>query len=398
MLEAERMSKAITNIDDSAKTISGETTSTGGGGGTVTANNISGGSAGQVLYQSAPSTTAFTNVADGVLQCVGTTPFFSALSLSGPRVTGVLPLTRGGTGSSTLTGITGTGKIVADTSPTLITPNIGSATGTSLNAGGSVMNSGGFQVGNALHSSTAYSITTAGNALPFFSEVSGTDSYNLLNIRNATGNTSFFIGQGNAGTPAAGSLTSQRGVFWTAGANPIDIVPSNTASLTCKTDGKLKFYQHANGSYLSTDSTGNVSAILAPTFRAYMSGPKIFFANTVTSVPINTIVFQRNTGFNTTTSIFKPTVAGYYQCSAFINKTVSAGEFFLFIIQNGTEFVAQNSVHNQTNATSQQYLTCSGLTYMNGTSDYIEMVFQNSAQITVPGGSNETVFMASLTP
>lgn len=351
-----------------------------------------------MLYQSAPSTTAFTNVADGVLQCVGTTPFFSALSLSGTRVTGVLPLTRGGTGSSTLTGVTGTGNIVADTSPTLITPNIGSATGTSLNAGGAIMNSGGFQVGNALHSSTAYSITTAGNALPFFAEVSGTDSYNLLNIKNSTGSTNFFIGQGNAGTPGAGSMVSQRGVFWTAGANPIDIVPNNIASVTCKTDGKLKFYQHANGSYLSTDSTGNVSAILAPTFRAYMGSPQVFFANTVTKVPINTITFSRNTGFNTSTHQFTPPVAGYYQCSAFIDKQVNAGEFFLFIIKNGTDIVTQASDHNHTAATFQQYLNCSGLTYLNGTTDSIEMVFQTTVNVTVPPGDNETVFMASLIP
>lgn len=45
-------------------------------------------------------------------------------------ITGVLPITRGGTGSSTASG---TGSVVLVVSPTLVTPNIGIATGTSFN-------------------------------------------------------------------------------------------------------------------------------------------------------------------------------------------------------------------------------------------------------------------------
>jgi hypothetical protein len=54
------------------------------------------------------------------------------IDLNGPDIEGILPLSKGGTGSSTLTGITGTGNIVASNSPSLTTPNIGAATGSSL--------------------------------------------------------------------------------------------------------------------------------------------------------------------------------------------------------------------------------------------------------------------------
>lgn len=73
------------------KTISGLSPCSSGGGGGGTADNISGGGAGNVLYQLAPSDTGFTNSAAGVLQSNGSTPSFSLLNLSGPYVTGVVP-------------------------------------------------------------------------------------------------------------------------------------------------------------------------------------------------------------------------------------------------------------------------------------------------------------------
>ena len=54
----------------------------------------------------------------------------TALPLSG--VTGTLPVANGGTGATTATG---TGDVVLATSPTLVTPNIGAATATSLATG-----------------------------------------------------------------------------------------------------------------------------------------------------------------------------------------------------------------------------------------------------------------------
>ena len=57
--------------------------------------------------------------------------FPSGGSVSLSEATGVLPVANGGTG---VTGSTGTGATVLSTSPTLVTPNIGVATGTSLAA------------------------------------------------------------------------------------------------------------------------------------------------------------------------------------------------------------------------------------------------------------------------
>jgi len=50
--------------------------------------------------------------------------------INASRITGVLPVVNGGTGVTTSTG---TGNTVLATSPSLVTPNIGDATGTQLN-------------------------------------------------------------------------------------------------------------------------------------------------------------------------------------------------------------------------------------------------------------------------
>jgi len=128
------MSKAFSGLTSAYKTLSGVAASGSGG----SSSNIDGGAAGEVLFQDGVSSTTFTNAADGVLQSDAVTPFFAALSLSGSRVSGILPLTKGGTGSATLTGITGTGRIVADNTPTLITPTLGAATATSITGSAAV--------------------------------------------------------------------------------------------------------------------------------------------------------------------------------------------------------------------------------------------------------------------
>jgi hypothetical protein len=71
-------------------------------------------------------------------QAVSTTnsPSFVGLSLSGLNVTGIVANTAAGVLTSVST--TGTGQVVKENTPTLITPNIGVATASSLNATGDI--------------------------------------------------------------------------------------------------------------------------------------------------------------------------------------------------------------------------------------------------------------------
>jgi hypothetical protein len=79
--------------------------------------------------------------------------------------TGTLSVARGGTGTTTATG---TGDLVLATSPTLVTPNIGVATATSIATGpvfGSVQNLSGPGAVNLTTLTTAFTSTGVGDAL-----------------------------------------------------------------------------------------------------------------------------------------------------------------------------------------------------------------------------------------
>lgn len=106
----------------------------------TSASTISGGGTGTVLVQTSPSITGFitTQTAGTVLTSngVNTLPTFQTPGVG--TVSGVLPVANGGTGVTTSTG---SGAVVLNTSPTLnspslITPSIGAATGTSLGVTG----------------------------------------------------------------------------------------------------------------------------------------------------------------------------------------------------------------------------------------------------------------------
>ena len=81
-------------------------------------------------------------------------------------VTGVLPIANGGTASTTATG---SGSVVLATSPTLVTPNIGAATGTNITATGAITSAG--QVHGAIVNTA--NATTTGATLTAASLVGG---------------------------------------------------------------------------------------------------------------------------------------------------------------------------------------------------------------------------------
>lgn len=339
-----------------------------------------GSSAGRIPYQAAPSTTVFTNAADGVLQSNGTTPSFSALDLSGTRVSGILPLTRGGTGSSTLTGVTGSGNIVASTSPTLTTPNIGAATGTSLDVGDTSMDNSGFLVGKN-SSMVAYKAVTTDKT-----------QYNLFEFVSLDGGSEqFWVGRGNATTPASGSGVAGRGLLWTSGAYPIDIIANEQAGITVKTDGLLKFYKYLSAPYLETDSVGNVIAGNSPRFKASLTFSQTITANILTSVNIATLDFDTTSAFNTTTHRYVPQKAGFYQCSATLGPAFPtvAGAVEVSLWKGPTlATIAIQGTHSNSASDFDVHQNCSGLIYLNGTTDYVEMFVKASVTQTLPASGS----------
>jgi hypothetical protein len=109
----------------------------------------------------------------GVLKGNGTGAFTAGNVNLTTEVTGILPGANGGTGA---TAATGTGNVVLASSPTLVTPNIGAATATSLATGpvfGTLQSLSGAGAVNLTSFTTAFTSSATGNALTLADGTSG---------------------------------------------------------------------------------------------------------------------------------------------------------------------------------------------------------------------------------
>jgi hypothetical protein len=105
-------------------------------------------------------------------------------------VTGTLPVANGGTGVTTSTG---SGANVLSTSPTLVTPNIGAATGTSVNLSGNATVGGTLTVSGATTSSSGSIYVSASDASARFKVSSGVTDKNTWEWRGvSSGDNTFF--------------------------------------------------------------------------------------------------------------------------------------------------------------------------------------------------------------
>ena len=96
--------------------------------------------------------------------------------------------------------------------------------------------------------------------------------------------------------------------------------------------------------------------------------------------------------YNVSTGKFQPTVAGYYQVNAGF---IAANSYaFVAVIKNGTTWVANNLGTGSGDGTS-----ASGVVFLNGTTDYVQMAVCNSnaSTITSRGGTASAYFNAVLT-
>lgn len=119
--------------------------------------------------------------------------------------------------------------------------------------------------------------------------------------------------------------------------------------------------------------TGNVS-VDGPAFSAYQSSSTSMGNNTFVKIAFNAEDFDTNNNFDSTTNYrFTPTVAGYY----YISLTVGAGTTGIngtclaFIYKNGA-ITRVGSVSGYQTSTVNTQANCSGLFYMNGSTDYVE--------------------------
>lgn len=124
-------------------------------------------------------------------------------------------------------------------------------------------------------------------------------------------------------------------------------------------------------SKINPNSLGGV-----PAFSAYCSTAQVIANSTGTKVALNTELFDTNNNFDSTTNYrFQPTVAGYYYVCGGVYYSFSTGVNQNWIFKNGS--LVFSSVAP---AYGGGFLCpVSGVIYMNGTTDYLELYTSQSS-------------------
>ena len=160
---------------------------------------------------------------------------------------------------------------------------------------------------------------------------------------------------------------------------------SNGLKLTSDTSGEIKL-QSAGADIATVDSTGLTMASgkllspTGPTFSAYLNANQNIATSTFTKVALNAELFDTDNNFDTSTSRFTPTVAGYYQINGLAFLSATKGNQIVTLYKNGTEFTRGNQMNNTVAAS--RGLNLSILVYANGSSDYFELYAYHATGIT----------------
>ena len=171
----------------------------------------------------------------------------------------------------------------------------------------------------------------------------------------------------------------------------INSLVSGPGGIAMQGDGSGILQIQANNTPYITITPGAATNIVniptgvggTPAFSAYKTASQTgISSNTWTKVTFPYTEFNLNNNFDTTNSRFLPTVAGYYQMnmSVYITSNTSATDLYMQAYKNGAGFSPKatyinfNSISTPTCTLTQSYLT-----YMNGTTDYLEVWMYTNA-------------------
>ena len=121
-----------------------------------------------------------------------------------------------------------------------------------------------------------------------------------------------------------------------------------------------------------------------PAFRAYTSTTQSVSASTFTKIVFGAENFDTDNCF--ASNDFTPNKAGYYQLNANIETTGATGGDYFYIYKNGSAYMRWRSPVSGSGSYG-----LSQLMYFNGTTDYANVYWYNSA-ITVQSGSEYAAF------
>jgi len=173
---------------------------------------------------------------------------------------------------------------------------------------------------------------------------------------------------------------------------------------------KITLSGNASGTGTLTIASPNTSTdrtLTLPDVTGTLStnGPA-FFANGATSASLtagtntkvaafSSEVFDTNSNFDTATSRFTPTVAGYYQISASVRSNTSLTVHHASVYKNGTAYAAGN-LRSIASGVANNTSTVSTLVYLDGATDYVEIYAFVNATATTDTTAAQTWFSGVL--
>jgi hypothetical protein len=110
-----------------------------------------------------------------------------------------------------------------------------------------------------------------------------------------------------------------------------------------------------------------------PAFAAYLASTQTVASGTPTKVSLANEIFDTNNCFDTTLFRFLPTVAGYYEFTGRLlgNSTTASSYSNALLYKNGALTFAGPVFYSS--GTNNLSSSVSGLIYLNGTTDYVEL-------------------------
>ncbi len=158
----------------------------------------------------------------------------------------------------------------------------------------------------------------------------------------------------------------------TSGAGGVITTADNTGTLNLQSGGTTIATIDSTG---LTMASGKVLAPTGPAFSAERTTTQSFSQNTFTKVLFDNELFDTNSNYDNTTNYrFTPTVAGYYHVSGTITMTSTStnNRQILAFFKNNSQALRPVDYYI-TYGTATAMFSGSGLIYMNGSTDYVEV-------------------------
>ena len=157
---------------------------------------------------------------------------------------------------------------------------------------------------------------------------------------------------------------------------------SGTTTLTLPATTGTVLTSATTQSGLPSNIAGN-----GPAFSAYNAGQQSINASTDTKVVFNAEDFDTANCFDSSTNYrFTPTVAGYYQFNTNVYQGGAAYSYiWVKFLKNGVAVIEANRI----SYTGQCEVNGSGLIYLNGSTDYVEVYARSQGAGTTLGASDK---------